>query len=150
MYPTVRNRMLQGSYPALPCPLKTLHSPKKAFQNLASAASLPHLVCSTLWHFLACVIVFFVSEVIANLEKSCKKSTNNIHIAFMQIHLLTFHCICFIICACKYVLFPSSYPFLSTSPIDTHTQVITIIGTFFFFLAIPCGLRDLLSSPSRN
>ena len=131
-------------------PTKNTAFSKKAFQNLASAAPLPRLVCSTLRHFLACIIVFFVLEVIANLKKLQEKYKQHSYSFYVDtpinisLHLL--HHLCLQMCS----LFPSSYPFLSTSP-QTHThKLLLLLGLVFFFFwpyRTACGI---FSSATRD
>lgn len=85
--PSLRARnMMFGVLSHSPMPIEKGVFSEKAFLDHPQAAHLPYLYCNTLLqHFWSCIIVLFILEIISNLEKSYKSSTNNICIPFMQI-----------------------------------------------------------------
>lgn len=85
--PSLRARnMMFGVLSHSPMPIEKGVFSEKAFLDHPQAAHLPYLYCNTLLqHFRSCIIVLFILEIISNLEKSYKSSTNNICIPFMQI-----------------------------------------------------------------
>lgn len=123
-----------------------LHSPRN-FLDHPLGTHLPYLNCSTwLQHFLTCIIiVFFELEIMSNLEKDCTDKGNNIHVSFMQVHLLViFYFMHFISHVWAFVLsfpllsLPFHLPFFPFPPYSTtqtythaHACTLLLLGLFW-------------------